>query len=157
MNSNVLQMVGRSKSRIVTYQQVGTYLARKKLSQPLVDICVAFLKDRSVDVGESFIGPKTMESIINGAWQLPESELEQIYLKAPMAISQSVYQITSDPDMPSMRELTRPVEHLGAGAQRAFIFLSEWALRAVYGIRHEPSHVWKVVSFYDDEPVTTFG
>lgn len=157
MNPNVLRMIVRPKSRIVTYQQVGTYLAQKKLPQPLIDICVTFLMNCSKEVGETYIGPKTMESIVNGTWQLSESELEHIYRKAPMAMRQCVYQMTSEPDMPSMQELTQPVADLGSHAQRAYIFLSEWALRVVYGIRHEPSYVWKVVSFYDDEPVTTFG
>jgi hypothetical protein len=144
----------RAKSRTITYQQAGTYLAQKKMPQPLIEACVAFLKDRARENGETRIGPNTIDSIIKGSWSLPEQELERVYHTFPFAIRQYEYHLTSAPDMPSMTELVRPVRDDSPQAQRAYIFLSESALRVVYGIVYEPAYIWRVVRFYDDEPIT---
>lgn len=145
----------RAKSRSITYQQAGTYLAQKKMPQPLIEACVSFLKDRSREVGETKVGPMTIDCIIKGDWSLCEQELERVYHTAPFAIRQYEYQLTSEPDMPSMTELIRPVKEYSPQAQRAYVFLSESVLRLAYGIIYEPAYVWRVVRFYDDEPIVT--
>lgn len=143
----------RIKTRTITYQQAATYLARKKVSRSLIKACVAFLEDRARENGETKIGRHTIDSIINGSWSLSEQQLEQVYHKAPFAIRQYAYQLTTAPDMPSMTELLRPVKDYSPQAQHAYLFLSESALRVVYGVLYEPAHVWRVVRFYDDESV----
>lgn len=147
----------RAKSRTITYQHAATYLAQKKMSKPLIKACVAFLKDRTRENGETRIGTNTIDSIINRSWSLSEQELERVYHTAPFMIRQYAYQLTSAPDMPSMTELIRPVKDYSPQAQRAYLFLSESALRVVYGILYEPASVWRVVRFYDDEPIITTG
>ncbi|PAE87702.1 hypothetical protein CHH72_17195 [Shouchella clausii] len=145
----------RKQSRTVTYHQIGAYLAQKKMPEPLIQACVQFLKDQARENGERFVGPKTMQCIIKGTWCLTERELETIYHKAPMPIRQYVDHVTCDPDMPPMKELIRPVERCSVQAQRAHVFLSESAMRVVYGMLYEPDRVWKVVRLCDEEPVTS--
>lgn len=155
MNMKALLTKFRPKSRIITYQQAGTYLAQKKMPQPLIEACVTFLKDWTQENGETMIGPNTIESIVKGSWSLSEQELERVYHKAPFAIRQYVYHLTSAPDMPSMTELIRPVTGYSPQAQQAYVFLSETALRVVYGMLYEPSQVWRMVRYYDEECLTT--
>ncbi|MGX1195731.1 hypothetical protein [Metabacillus sp. SLBN-84] len=147
----------RSKSRTITYPEIRAYLAQKRMPEPLADLCVQFLKDRAAENGESLVGPKTVQNIIKGSWALTEPELEEIYHKNPFPIRQYVLQVTSDPDMPQMDELTRPVERVSAQAKWAYVFLSESALRTVYGMLYEPDHIWKVVGFYAEERAAAVG
>lgn len=147
----------RKKSRTITYHQIGTYLSQKKLPEPLTRACVAFLEDRARENGESSVGPKTMQDIREGTWFFTEAQLEAFYQKAPLPMRRYVKHVLCEPDMPTLDEIIRPVKGYSVQAQHAYIFLSETALRAVYGMMYEPDHVWKVVRFYDEEPVTTFG
>lgn len=137
-----------------TYHQVATYLTQKKVPAPLVNVCVWFLEDRARDVGETYVGSKTIMNLLHQSWQLSECELEAFYHKAPSAMSQYVSHMTCDPAMPSWQELVRPVEMLSAESQQAYIFLSEMALRVAYGMLYEPATVWRVVRLYDSEPRT---
>lgn len=147
----------KPKQQKVACKQVETYLARQNMPGPLIRVCSEFFQEQSQSVGEDFIGPKTMQVIIDGTFDFSEPLLEGVYYKSPIQISEYVLYVTSSPDMPSWQELTQPVSGLSIEAQHAYLFLTESALRVVYGILYEPDHVWKVVRFYDEEPVTTAG
>lgn len=147
----------RKKSRTITYHQIGTYLSQKGFPEPLIKACVSFLEDRARENGETMVGPKTMQDIREGTWFLTETQLEAAYQKAPLAMRRYVKHVLCEPDMPTLGEIIRPVNGFSVQAQQAYIFLTESALRAVYGMLYEPDHVWKVVRFYDDEPLPTIG
>lgn len=157
MSAHVLGMKWRPKRRrkprTVTYHQLGVYLAQKNIPEPLIRTCVRFLEDQAGEAGEEAIGQKTIDRVLQGAWRLEASELEAIYDRNPSLIHQYVFGLTCDPDMPPLDQLTRSVQSFSTEAQRAYIFLSETAMRVVYGMLYEPDHVWKVVGFYDDEPI----
>lgn len=157
MNLKTVGTKLRPKSRAITYNQIGTYLSQKKMPEPLIEACVGFLKELADDNGETSVGPRTMRSIIDGTWYRSEVELEAMFHQAPMPIRQYALHVTSAPDMPPESELVRPVERCSAQAQWAYLFLSEAARRVVYGMMYEPDHIWRVVRFYDEEPITTIG
>ncbi|MCR6108687.1 hypothetical protein HXA34_20535 [Salipaludibacillus agaradhaerens] len=129
----------RSKLRTVTHHQIEAHLVRKKIPEPLIALSIKFFEDRAGENGELFVGPKTTNSIVEGSWHIPEVELEAIYDKAPAAILHYVAQVTSQPDMAPFNELIRPVETYSTKAQKAYLFLSESALRVVYGIKYDPT------------------
>ncbi|MCC2252159.1 hypothetical protein JUJ52_19705 [Virgibacillus sp. AGTR] len=137
MYFNVLGKKLRPKSCTITYRQIETYLAQKNMTHSLIQLCVRFLKARARENGEVFVGSRTMRTIIEGTWHLTEHELEAVYHKDPIPIRQYVRQVTTEPDMPSMQEIIRPVEPYSMQAKQAYIFLSESALRAVlrYDVR----------------------
>lgn len=118
--------------RTISWAQASRYFSRLGLPETLIHEITNALRTMVQDNGEIVIGEKTIQQVTGWAWTFSESELELLYSREALYISQYVNNLYISVDTPHESVLTSAIPTYSAGAKLAYICLTETISRMVY-------------------------